>query len=163
MRLSVRKAARQAGGAPSGSLCHCPPRPTTRHHHRHCGPPAPGATRREEERTERRDETGLLPLKEEGVRGGIGVFGRREGVGRLGEEMGRKREEGEKGGATPVLSGGVSVSESLSVLTLSKSICHRNCGTKREGSLPGRTHLEREMEKRQDSQNRKGLRTWGRE
>lgn len=39
------------------------------------------------------------------------------------------------------------MSDSLSVFTLSKSICHRNCGTKREGSLPGRTHLERNGEK----------------
>uniref|UniRef100_A0A0E9T8I6 Uncharacterized protein n=1 Tax=Anguilla anguilla TaxID=7936 RepID=A0A0E9T8I6_ANGAN len=26
----------------------------------------------------------------------------------------------------------------LSVLTQLKSICHRNCGTKREGTVPGR-------------------------
>ncbi len=53
-------------------------------------------------------------------------------------------------GVAPVLSG--SVSDSLSVFTLSKSICHRNCGTKREGSLPGRTHSERNEEKTRQPQ-----------
>lgn len=62
------------------------------------------------------------------------------------------RGEGAKGrrGVAPVLSG--SVSDSLSVFTLSKSICHRNCGTKREGSLPGRTHSERNEEKTRQPQ-----------
>lgn len=103
----------------------------------------------EEERTERRDESGLLPLKEGCVEARVWIVLR--GVGKA------RRENWEGRGATPVLSGVVSVSDSLSVFTLSKSICHRNCGTKREGSLPGRTHLERNGEKtRQPKEVEKG-------
>lgn len=56
--------------------------------------------------------------------------------------MGRKR---------PLCYPELSVSVCMSVLTQSKSICHQDChcGTKREGSLPGRTHSERNGE-RQD-------------
>lgn len=58
------------------------------------------------------------------------------------EKMGRKR---------PLCYPELSVSVCMSVLTQSKSICHQDChcGTKREGSLPGRTHSERNGE-RQD-------------
>lgn len=61
---------------------------------------------------------------------------------RGGERWGRKR---------PLCYPELSVSVCMSVLTQSKSICHQDChcGTKREGSLPGRTHSERNGE-RQD-------------
>lgn len=83
-QLSVCKGARRADGAPSGSLCQSPPRPTTRH--RHYGPPA--TTRRGEERTERRDESGLLPLKEGCVEARVRIVLR--GEGRLEGKLGRK-------------------------------------------------------------------------
>lgn len=62
--------------------------------------------------------------------------------------MGRKR---------PLCYPELSVSVCMSVLTQSKSICHQDChcGTKREGSLPGRTHSERNGE-RQDRHKEAG-------
>ena len=64
------------------------------------------------------------------------------------EKMGRKR---------PLCYPELSVSVCMSVLTQSKSICHQDChcGTKREGSLPGRTHSERNGE-RQDRHREAG-------
>lgn len=63
-------------------------------------------------------------------------------------KMGRKR---------PLCYPELSVSVCMSVLTQSKSICHQDChcGTKREGSLPGRTHSERNGE-RQDRHKEAG-------
>lgn len=96
----------------------------------------------EEERTERRDETGLFHLE----KGCVWRQRRRRQVDRKEakkrERMGRKR---------PLCYPELSVSVCMSVLTQSKSICHQDChcGTKREGSLPGRTHSERNGE-RQD-------------
>ncbi len=86
------------------------------------------ARRREEERTERRDETGPFHWRRSVWRQSL----RGEGL----------REVGAWPLCYPDL-----CPDSLSVFTLSKSICHRNCGTKREGSLPGRTHSERNEEK----------------
>lgn len=59
--------------------------------------------------------------------------------------MGRKR---------PLCYPELSVSVFMSVLTQSKSICHQDChcGTKREGSLPGRTHSERNGERQRQAQ-----------
>lgn len=75
-----------------------------------------------------------------GGRGGGGQVDRKRAKRR--EKMGRKR---------PLCYPELSVSVCMSVLTQSKSICHQDChcGTKREGSLPGRTHSERNGE-RQD-------------
>ncbi len=103
-------------------LLRVPPRPTTRDRHYRPGKTQGGR----EDRKEGWDWP--LPLEEECVEA----------------ELKRGGAKGSRGVA-PVLSG--SVSDSLSVFTLSKSICHRNCGTKREGSLPGRTHSERNEEK----------------
>lgn len=64
------------------------------------------------------------------------------------ERWGRKR---------PLCYPELSVSVCMSVLTQSRSICHQDCrcGTKREGSLPGRTHSERNGE-RQDRHKEAG-------
>lgn len=58
----------------------------------------------------------------------------------------------------PVLSAAVCVCDCVSVLTQSKSICHQgcHCGTKREGSLPGRTHSERNGERQRQATRRRG-------
>lgn len=63
-----------------------------------------------------------------------------EGEGKRKEKTGEEEEEEE-----------APVSVCMSVLTQSKSICHQDChcGTKREGSLPGRTHSEKWRETRQ--------------
>lgn len=69
---------------------------------------------------------------------------------------------GERGGGgeeeAPVLSAAVCVCDCVSVLTQSKSICHQgcHCGTKREGSLPGRTHSERNGERQRQATRRRG-------
>lgn len=63
------------------------------------------------------------------------------------KRRGKTEGKGGRGLCYPELS----VSVCMSVLTQSKSICPQDChcGTKREGSLPGRTHSERNGE-RQD-------------
>lgn len=57
-----------------------------------------------------------------------------------------------------MLSAAVCVCDCVSVLTQSKSICHQgcHCGTKREGSLPGRTHSERNGERQRQATRRRG-------
>lgn len=113
---------------------------------------------------ERRD-----PGRKRGQKGGMklassiwrrGVCGGRRGRGGAKWTGGRirGRKDGEE--EAPALSGAVSVSVCMSVLTQSKSICHQDChcGTKREGSLPGRTHSEKWRETRQAQWGGVGLR-----
>lgn len=154
----VHSAACRAGRPRSGSLAQCNPPPTNRYcPHRHRQQQHPGLDGRrekrrepgEEERTERRDETGLFHLEkgcvwraeEERWRQGVD---RREVKRRSGRR--RRKRWGRK---RPLCYPELSVSVCMSVLTQSKSICHQDChcGTKREGSLPGRTHSERNGEK----------------
>lgn len=101
----------------------------------------------EEERTERRDETGLFHSE----KGCVWRQRRRGGDNWTGGRLRRGKDGGEGGGKRPLCYPELSVSVCMSVLTQSKSICHQDChcGTKREGSLPGRTHSERNGE-RQD-------------
>lgn len=102
----------------------------------------------EEERTERRDETGLFHSE----KGCVWRQRRRGGDNWTGGRLRRGKDGGEGGGGKrPLCYPELSVSVCMSVLTQSKSICHQDChcGTKREGSLPGRTHSERNGE-RQD-------------
>lgn len=101
----------------------------------------------EEERTERRDETGLFHSE----KGCVWRQRRRGGDNWTGGRLRRGKDGGGEGGKRPLCYPELSVSVCMSVLTQSKSICHQDChcGTKREGSLPGRTHSERNGE-RQD-------------
>lgn len=102
----------------------------------------------EEERTERRDETGLFHSE----KGCVWRQRRRGGDNWTGGRLRRGKDGGGGGGGKrPLCYPELSVSVCMSVLTQSKSICHQDChcGTKREGSLPGRTHSERNGE-RQD-------------
>lgn len=150
----VHIAACRAGRPRSGSLAQRNPPPTNRYcPHRHHQQQHPGWTEGgkegpgEEERTERRDETGLFHL-EKGC-----VWRQRRSRRRGGDKWtgGRLRGGGKMGRKRPLCYPELSVSVCMSVLTQSKSICHQDChcGTKREGSLPGRTHSERNGE-RQD-------------
>lgn len=145
----VHIAACRAGRPRSGCLAQRNPPPTNRYcPHRHHQQQHPGWTEGgkegpgEEERTERRDETGLFHLE----KGCVWRQKRRRQVDRKEdkrrEKMGRKR---------PLCYPELSVSVCMSVLTQSKSICHQDChcGTKREGSLPGRTHSEKWRKTRQ--------------
>ncbi len=116
-------------------LLRVPPRPTTPDRHYRPGKTQGGR----EDRKEGWDWP--LPLEEECVEA----------------ELKRGGANGSRGVA-PVLSG--SVSDSLSVFTLSKSICHRNCGTReKEACQVG--HIQREMKKRQDSHKWAGVKAVG--
>lgn len=154
----VHIAACRAGRPRSGSLAQRNPPPTNRYcPHRHHRQQYPGRTEGgkegpgEEERTERRDETGLFHLEK-------GCEWRQEEEEERWRQVDRRKAKRRKrwGRKRPLCYPELSVSVCMSVLTQSKSICHQDChcGTKREGSLPGRTHSEKWRKTRQAQDGR---------
>lgn len=161
----VHIAACRAGRPRSRSLAQRNPPPTNRYcPHRHHQQQHPGWTEGGKGGTRggRRGQKGGMKLASStwrrGVCGGRGGGGRGGGKwtgGRLrGGRVGRGVGKDGWGRKRPLCYPELSVSVCMSVLTQSKSICHQDChcGTKREGSLPGRTHSERNGERQRQAQ-----------